>query len=827
MKRLLLVMVIGIALIFSSSSATVVEIAQEWRNASLYTLAQSPINLNFTSPATGEYLSGNITIKVNATVIAGASVMLRWHSDSWINITDLYNSTSRLYEYPMDVSCLPSGNATFEAKQVTAHGTAQASVEAYIDWERPPILIVDDYYNATVTDYYTDALENLGFSNGSDYNVWRTQVSESPDDIDLLGYQFVIWFTSDQGNPLSLNERNDIQTYLTHTSERKMLLTGTEIAWSAYNIGSFEAWLSSNFGVNDYIGDGSNSETLVGSVGGPYAGVSYTYGGGDGSRAGGGADWVRTMEFSLGVIEYQSSGYDEYAATGSPWANSLFFGFAFDAVSNSTGRIDLLSRTLSYFGLYNPPLVNLNSPSSGSLENSPLELDWTSSSMIPGMLYNPAYSIYVDGQLIVTSLSSETYSLPLTNGNHTVRIVCEDNYGQRGYANVSIECDAIPPQIEPQSHPAGSVLKSNTLIDFTITDDHLEDAIVSWDFGSWKPFSPPYETPLPAGNGNHTCNVIAFDAAGNLKSNAFLFTCDDLLPDITLISPANGTILASESSISFAVTDIYLDSVEYHWDQTSEIEISFPFEVSLPTGDGIHDLYVNATDVAGNYRVDHYQFTTDDTAPSITLSSTANNTVLKSDSPLNLIVTDMHFQNVSYLWELADSGNYDNSDFVLFAPPLEGENWLYVNATDKAGNRASAAFVFIIDNTAPQVTLTSPLAGSTLPMDTEITIEVTDLYLVSVFFKWDSGDWTEWSPPYVAYTPAGAGNHALFVNATDYAGNCILKVFVFTTSSSASPTASILDLPASLGIMGIGVYLGILIGIFIWPRLRGRRPSAG
>ncbi|MFW9888464.1 MAG: hypothetical protein ACFFER_09790, partial [Candidatus Thorarchaeota archaeon] len=259
--------------------------------------------------------------------------------------------------------------------------------------------------------------------------------------------------------------------------------------------------------------------------------------------------------------------------------------------------------------------------------------------------------------------------------------------------------------------------------------------------------------------------------------------------------------------------------------QISETEFSFPFEVLLPAGDGIHDLYVNATDIAGNYRVGHYQFTSDDTAPSITLSRTANNTVLKSSSPLNLIVTDIHFESASYLWELADSGSYDNSEFVLYAPPLEGENWLYVNATDKAGNRASAAFVFLIDNTAPEVTLVSPLEGSTVPMDIEVAIEVTDLNLVSVFFKWDSEDWTEWNPPYVAYTPAGAGNHALFVNATDYAGNSILSVFVFTTSSQTSPTASILDLPASLAIMGIGVYLGIIIGVFIWPRLRDRKPS--
>ncbi|MFW9804390.1 MAG: hypothetical protein ACFFFC_17160, partial [Candidatus Thorarchaeota archaeon] len=82
---------------------------------------------------------------------------------------------------------------------------------------------------------------------------------------------------------------------------------------------------------------------------------------------------------------------------------------------------------------------------------------------------------------------------------------------------------------------------------------------------------------------------------------------------------------------------------------------------------------------------------------------------------------------------------------------------------------------------------------------------------------------------------AESGYHALFVNATDLAGNRVQAVFVFnnedisttTTPSPTSPTEPQLDLSASLGIMGIGVYLGIIIGIFVWPRLRGKRPSAG
>ncbi|MFW9862959.1 MAG: hypothetical protein ACFFET_11780 [Candidatus Thorarchaeota archaeon] len=835
MKRLLIVLAIGIALFLSGNTSNGVQIAPKFPDVSSFTLAQEPIGINFTSPVSSEHLSGNITIKVNATVIAGASVMLRWYSDSWINITDLYNSTSRLYEYPMDVSCLPSGNTTFEVKQVTSHGTAQAFVEAYIDWDRPPILIVDDYGNETVTSYYTDALEDLGFSNGSDYNLWRTQISGSPDDTVLLGYQFVIWFTSDHGNPLSLDERNDIETYLLDATDRKMLLTGTEIAWSAYNFGSFETWLSSNFGVNGYIGDGSNSETLVGSVGGPYAGVSYTYGGGDGSRAGGGADWVRTMEFSQGVIEYQSSGYDEYAATLSPSGNGLFFGFALDAISNSSGRVDLLNRTLSNFGLYHPPEVNVIAPSNGSLVNSPLDLEWSSISTIPVAFYEPSYSIFVDGQLNASGISSETYSIALEHGNHTIRIICEDNYGQRGYANVSIECDLIPPLIEVVSHEIGSVLKGNTLLDFDIIDDHLQSVMGRWDSYPLEVFPAPYHALLPAGDGSHTFTVIAFDRAGNMNSRVFAFTCDDTRPSIVLADLANGSVLMSDTTIKLDIDDMHFESAEYHWDLNGYTELILPFEVTLPADEGVHDLYINVTDIVGNYRIAHYQFTTDDTAPTISLLGLENGTFLKSASSMNLIITDLHPKNVSYQWDSSAPVSYDSISVVLYTPPSENEHWLFVNATDEAGNRASTSFMFIVDNTAPEITLISPLEGSSISAGTEVTVGVSDLNLESVHYKWDSGSWNEWSSPFVTFSPAESGYHALFVNATDLAGNRVQAVFVFnnedisttTTPSPTSPTEPQLDLSASLGIMGIGVYLGIIIGIFVWPRLRGKRPSAG
>ncbi|MFW9968404.1 MAG: hypothetical protein ACFFEA_14720 [Candidatus Thorarchaeota archaeon] len=837
MKRLIIPLAIGLVLFSSASVAPRFEANSELLDMSVFALAQDPLGINFASPISGEYLKGNITIKVNATVIVDAKVMLRWSNDHWIDITDRYNATSRLYEYPMDMSCLPTGNVTFVVQQLTSHGTDQSSVEAYVDWERPPILIVDDYYNATVTQYYTNALEALGYHNKTGYDVWRIIDDGSPSEDDLLDYQIVIWYRSNDARTISSSEQNSIQAYLANPSTRKMLLTGTEIAWKAYNDGNYEVWLSTNFGVNDYIRDGSNSETLVGMIAGPYSGVSYTYGGGDGSHAGGGADWVKTMEFSDGVIEYQSSGYDEYAATASPFARGLFFGFAFDAISSSSGRTDLMNRTLSYFGFYEPPQVSVIAPASGDLKKSPLALEWSSSSTIPGGFYNPSYSIYVDGQLNASGLSSETYSVPLAHGNHTIRVVCEDNYGQRGYANVSIECDSIHPQIEAINHGPGSVLKSSTVIDFDLIDDYLESAVARWDSDSWTPLQSPYSTVLPIGDGNHIFHVIAFDAAGNSNYTQFAFTCDDLPPDIALIGIVNGSILMSDTIISLEINDTYFDKAKYHWDLNDETEFTSPFELAMPSGDGIHDLHVNATDIAGNNRFVRYQFIADDTVPVISLEGIVNGTILRTGAPVNLTITDLHFENMVYKWDLTEPVDYGYSDVTLYAPPLEGQHWLFVNVSDEAGNKASALFMFIVDNTAPKITVISPSEGSSIPGGTQVAIDIIELYLDLVHFKWDSGTWSQWNAPFATVSPAGEGYHALFVNATDLAGNEIQAVFVFviydvsttasttttsvtTTPTTPLPTGPAIDIPASLGIMGIGIYLGLVIGIFVLPRLK-------
>ncbi|MGY5877077.1 MAG: hypothetical protein RTU30_15100, partial [Candidatus Thorarchaeota archaeon] len=595
---------------------------------------------------------------------------------------------------------------------------------------------------------------------------------------------------------------------------------------------------------------------LIGSDGGPFQGTNYSYGSGDGSKAGGGIDWLRTMDASQGVIEFPSSGSDEYAATLSPYVNGLFFGFAFDSISNQSDRIDLMNRTLNYFGLYNPPQVSLLSPIADDLVRSPVTFTWDSSSDIISILYNPIYHVFVDGQRIVSDWSLETCQVAISEGIHTVRLVCQDDYGQRAYDTITIEVDSTAPQIEVVGHEEGSVLKSGSMLEFNFSDSHLQDIFARWDSDPWMPFPLPYDSFLPSGDGTHSFDINATDEAGNWNYTQFTFICDDTVPDISLVGILNGSILKGGSLIDLEINDTYFEIAMYHWDLYDDEEVPYVFETSLPSGDGPHNLYVNATDIAGNQRINHFQFIADDTAPTISLVGLTNGTILKTGSPINLGVNDTHPEIAMYHWDLDEDSFFEELQEVVYVPPLEGEHWLFVNATDEAGNSAFSKYMFVVDNTAPEVSVVSPVEGSSVLSGTQIMIDVFELHIDTVYFRWDTEDWIEWNDPYMTYAPVGDGYHALFVNATDVAGNWVQAVFVFittdtgissttttitttvtttTTQPTTSPSTSVtpttptipsgpaVDLSTTLGLMGLGIGIGIGITLLIVQLLRRRK----
>jgi hypothetical protein len=198
--------------------------------------------------------------------------------------------------------------------------------------------------------------------------------------------------------------------------------------------------------------------------------------------------------------------------------------------------------------------------------------------------------------------------------------------------------------------------------------------------------------------------VNAYDDTYNGSSDIFVvkFSTDIFSPTITLTSPNNDTIHRSSIVINVDVTDDHLATVLYHWDNNTNQTWSSDYQVPVPTGDGEHVLHIHANDTAGNWAYEVYVFITDDTAPTITLTSPNNDTIQRSSIVINVDVTDDHLATVLYHWG-SDTNQTWSSDYQVPVPTGDGEHVLHVYANDTASNGLHQVFVFITDDTAPTI----------------------------------------------------------------------------------------------------------------------------
>ncbi|MFX0060915.1 MAG: SBBP repeat-containing protein [Candidatus Hermodarchaeota archaeon] len=181
----------------------------------------------------------------------------------------------------------------------------------------------------------------------------------------------------------------------------------------------------------------------------------------------------------------------------------------------------------------------------------------------------------------------------------------------------------------------------------------------------------------------------------------------------------------------------------------------------------------------------------DETPPSISLNNPTNNTMAQADTVIDLNIADdnIGLSHVLYNWDGAANLTLE-TPYDVILPPSEVQHVLSVYANDSAGNWASKTFVFTTDTTAPTITLTSPINGSTHSSGTTIDLSITDANGVSqVVYNWDDNNNVTLNSPYNITLPTGNGQHVLRVYAKDYVGNWAAIILVFITEDVTMPTS--------------------------------------
>jgi hypothetical protein len=329
--------------------------------------------------------------------------------------------------------------------------------------------------------------------------------------------------------------------------------------------------------------------------------------------------------------------------------------------------------------------------------------------------------------------------------------------------------------------------------------------------GSWttiatdttSPYSTAFDTTTVA-DGLYDFRSVATDVAGNTESAPAVVPnrrIDNTAPSATMTSPGNPvrgtvTLTSSTSDSGSGLASVAYDLAPNGGSFNSQ---AATWDTTL-NADGLYDLRVTATDVAGNSTTSAAITTrVDNTAPALTFSSPASGAIVSGTVSLTASASDASPANppVTFAYKLhsdppsaytATGASWNTTSL----PAGDGLYDLRARATDDANNTTTIENTNIrVDNQPPSVAITAPptAINGSLPSPTTFSATASDPSGSGVaqvqFFECSnqSSDCSTgvWSPlgtvaapgPYsVSWNiPATDGNHALAAVATDNAGH--------------------------------------------------------
>lgn len=345
---------------------------------------------------------------------------------------------------------------------------------------------------------------------------------------------------------------------------------------------------------------------------------------------------------------------------------------------------------------------------------------------------------------------------------YELSVAATDLAGNSTIQTVNFTIDLTAPEIGIADVADGAFYNSDVVPVISISDVYLSESTTTLN-GS------PYESGmLIAEEGTYTLAVMATDHAGNKSAKSIDFVVDLTAPVVSIADVENGGYYDGEVTPTITATDTYLKT----WPTTLNGE---NYEPGTPISEeGVYTLAVTAIDEASNETSQAIEFTIDQTAPVISVTDVTEGAFYNRDVVPSISVTDTY---------LDESIVTLNGESYLPGTPIttEGSYTLTITATDHAGNESTQSIDFVIDLTAPVVTVTHPIENSFFNTDVKPEYTVTDQYLnENLTISTLNGQ------TYVAETTVSAeGVYELTVTAQDKAGNSSSASVNFTIDLTA------------------------------------------
>lgn len=268
---------------------------------------------------------------------------------------------------------------------------------------------------------------------------------------------------------------------------------------------------------------------------------------------------------------------------------------------------------------------------------------------------------------------------------------------------VAVRADGSPPETTILSGPTGA--RSSTSATFSFASSKPGRFECSLDGSPFASCTSP-KTYSGLAEGTHVFAVRAVDLTGVADPTPATQTwiVDTTPPDTTIVSGPTGLVNSSSATFTFGATESGV-TFACSLDGAAFAACGSPATFN-GLRDGSHTLRVRATDAAGNTDPTPAQATwrIDTTPPVVTLTSGPSGNVLTRAATFTFTVDD---QSATVTCSLDDAAFATCTSPQSFDGLANGTHTFRVQATDPAGNAATASRSWFVDLAPPETTITS------------------------------------------------------------------------------------------------------------------------
>jgi hypothetical protein len=191
----------------------------------------------------------------------------------------------------------------------------------------------------------------------------------------------------------------------------------------------------------------------------------------------------------------------------------------------------------------------------------------------------------------------------LAEGQHDFVVRATDKFGNNRGASDTFNVDITPPETQWVADPSGVTFDTSTpKFDFSANDQSPTSFLCGFDGAGQVPCQAPFEGDVLA-NGDHTIDVTAVDAAGNIDptpATASFHVFDTTPPETFLDSVPGATVDTPTPTFAFSSDDLDVAGFVCRFDSGTFFACSSPL-ISPQLANGQHTFDVVAYDLAGNY----------------------------------------------------------------------------------------------------------------------------------------------------------------------------------------------------------------------------------